>query len=148
MSYLSRKQLFDEIIDDGLKTLNLSMGIVSRIENDSYTILAVKSETNVFVAGETFALQDTFCRDVYLSEKPLALVNLDEDRSLMAHPLYQTLPLQAYISAPIYENNAVCGTLNFSSMRQRQSTFSKSDLDYIEAQAQRISDYCDQIQTK
>jgi GAF domain-containing protein len=133
------KKLFDEIITEGLEFFSLSMGIVSQIDNDSYEIMAVKSDTNVFVPGEIFPLQKTYCRDVVEKRETIALTNIRGGPKVRAHPLYEQLTLEALISAPIYKGGEIWGTLNFSSMQVRPQPFTNDDIQLIESRADKIS---------
>lgn len=139
MPYVHIKKLCNQIIIEGLQRLSMSMGIVSHIENDMYEIVAVHSAGNVFVAGESFPLQDSYCREVYETGKTVALTALSGKAGLCKHPLYSGLPLEAYISAPIYQYDQVWGTLNFSSMKISSDPFTEEDIKYIEFEAGKIA---------
>lgn len=133
------QNLYNAILTEGNNMLSTTMGIVSHIENDEYEIVAVKSIANVFVSGESFPLFQTYCRDVYSTGKTIALTELDGKPGLECHPLYKNLPLEAYISTPILKHGVIWGTLNFSSMIQKTSPFSDSDIEFIESAAKRIA---------
>lgn len=133
------RKVCDEILQEGLESLSLSMGIVSHIDKEDYEIIAVISEAGVFVPGECFPLSDTFCRDVVTKKSTIALTEYDGEAGLNRHPLYKNIPLEAYISAPIILNGKVWGTLNFSSMKKRDHPFTSVDIEYVESSAQRIS---------
>jgi transcriptional regulator with GAF, ATPase, and Fis domain len=133
------RTLCDELIKTGREKLAMSMGIVSHIESERYQIIAVSSLTGVFVAGEDFALKDTYCRDVFEQQKTIALTKLEGIQGLQLHPLYETLPLEAYISAPIFVDDKIWGTINFSCMKLRENEFSSQDIEFIETAAKKIS---------
>ena len=131
--------LYNEILTEGNTIFSTTMGIVSRIEHNEYEIIAVQSNTNVFVPGESFPLNQTYCRDVFSTGKTIALTELDGKPGLQCHPLYKNLPLEAYISTPVLKHGKIWGTLNFSSMVQRSQPFSASDIEQIRSYAERIS---------
>jgi len=131
--------LYEVILTEGNNIFSTTMGIISRIENNEYEIVAVKSIGDVFVSGESFPLYQTYCRDVYSSGKTIALTELDGKPGLECHPLYKNLPLEAYISTPILKHGVIWGTLNFSSMIQKSSPFSDNDIEFIESAAKRIA---------
>lgn len=131
--------LYNVILTEGNNTFSTTMGIVSHIENDEYEIIAVESIANVFVSGESFPLNQTYCRDVYSTGKTMALTELDGKPGLQCHPLYKNLPIEAYISTPILKDGIIWGTLNFSSMILTSHPFSDSDIEFIEFSAKRIS---------
>jgi len=131
--------LYNEILTEGNNLFSTTMGIVSHVEDDEYEIVAVKSIANVFVSGESFPLNQTFCRDVCSTGKTIALTELDDKPGLQCHPLYKDLPIEVYISTPIEKHGIIWGTLNFSSMILRPQPFSESDIKFIESSAKRIS---------
>ena len=132
-------RLGDQVVRKGRDVLDLSMGIVSHIYESNYEIVAVSSAGNVFVPGEAFPLEDTFCRDVYSSKQTITLTHHDEKCSANKHPLYKQLPLEAYISAPILYKEQVWGTLNFSCFGQRKSAFTAEEVNLVEGLALELS---------
>ena len=139
MLSIETKKQCDEILKEGCEKLGLSMGIVSHVKDNRYEIVAVHSNTGVFVPGESFPLGDTFCREVVMSEKTIALTEIDDVPGMQLHPLYHVLALEAYISTPIFVNSSVWGTLNFSSMRVRPDRFSEEEISFVETAATNIS---------
>jgi GAF domain-containing protein len=135
----SLHNLYDEILRVGNDLFSTTMGIVSHIENDEYEIIAVRSLSNVFVPGESFPLHQTYCRDVCRTGKTIALTELEGKPGLQCHPLYNGLPIEAYISTPVQKHGIIWGTLNFSSMVLRPTPFSKIEIEFIESSAKRIS---------
>lgn len=133
------QRLYDEILTEGNNIFSTTMGIVSHIVNDEYEIVAVKSISNVFVSGESFPLNQTYCRDVCSTGKTIAITELEGKPGMQCHPLYNNLPIEAYISTPILKRGIIWGTLNFSSMILRSQPFSDSDIEFLESSAKRIS---------
>lgn len=133
------KTTWKNILEEGLEVLSLSLGIVSKIDGSSYQVLSVMPETSVFKAGESFDVQDTYCREVVEKQDIVALTRLENIPGLSKHPLYSGLPLESYISAPIIVNGDVWGTLNFSSMKIRQQKFSEPEIEFIRGQAEAIA---------
>ena len=137
------RELCEEILEEGLLKLELSVGIVSKIEESSYFIVAVKSDTGVYKAGEDFDLRETYCREVIEKKQTVALTQLDNTPGLCKHPLYSGLPLESYISAPIMMADKVWGTLNFSSMIIRENDFSLEEIAFVETRANQIAQIID-----
>ena len=127
------------VLSEGRARLSLSMGIVSHIKNDTYEVVAIDADIPVFVPGEVFPLNDTYCREVYEKGTTVALTELAGVPGLQKHPLYEGLPLEAYISTPIFKNEAVWGTFNFSCMKLKHEKFTDEDISYIEALAKLLS---------
>lgn len=125
-------------LDKGLEKFNLNLGIVSRIENETYHLIAVRDVTETFVEGESFSLGDTYCREVWNKGISVSIPTENNKRKIHEHPLYTNLPLQAYISAPILHNSKIWGTINFSDLNSSY-TFKQEDLQYIERLAADIA---------
>jgi GAF domain-containing protein len=140
MTQTTLKLLCEEILEEGVDIFNLSLGIVSKIEEDFYTVIAVMPPDSVFQAGETFELKDTYCRDVVEKGSSIALTELGDKPGLCKHPLYSGLPLEAYISAPIKIEGKIWGTLNFSSMKIQNNQFTQEEIELIESRADIIAD--------
>lgn len=144
------KQLIDschELINQGVDQLHMPVGIVSHIYNDLYEIVTINSEMDEFIQGAIFPLSNTYCRDVYRTDKTIAITEIDHVLGMQLHPLYVSLPVEAYISAPIHHNGSVWGTVNFTSAKIRPS-FSKADIERVEQYAGTISKWlteCDDI---
>jgi AraC-like DNA-binding protein len=109
-------EYYDNMLLAGLEALSLTLGVISRIKNDLYEIVAVISDNDVFVPGEVFRLHDTYCRQVIEKSETLALTELGGCAGLEQHPLYDKMPLEVYIGTPSYTNGLVWGPLNVCSM--------------------------------
>lgn len=138
------EETYHNILSTGLEALSLTIGVISRIKNDLYEIIAIISDDNVFVVGEVFRLHDTYCREVIEKRETLVLTEFDGFSGLHKHPLYTQIPLEAYISTPIYKNGMAWhgmawGTLNFSSKHIKHDTFKREDISLVEKLAKQIS---------
>lgn len=118
----------------GLAAFELDIGIVSKIEGNDYTIVNVVSDDNRFKAGSVFDLQSTFCESTVLAGRALAYHHAAKSE-LSVHPCYRNTGLESYIGAPIKVNDAIVGTINFSSPKISQA-FSFKDREKIEHLAQ------------
>ena len=127
-----------EIVNEGVEQLKMPVGIVSHIYNDVYQIVTINSEMGVLINGAVFSLNDTYCRDVYRSDALLAITEIDGQPGMVRHPLYVSLPVEAYISAPIHHAGEVWGTINFTSTKLRKP-FSKAQQKLVKGYADKIS---------
>lgn len=146
MTNVELRSICNEVLEEGLDILGLSLGIVSKVDLDAYQIVAVMADDDVFQIGDVFDLQNTFCRDVVKLKSSMALTHLDSTRGLCKHPLYSGLPLESYIAAPILVDEQVWGTLNFSSMKIRAEDFAAAEIELIESRAASIAQYIKQQQ--
>ena len=127
------------LLDKGIKALNLPIGIVSHIYGDSYEIVALHCKAGTLAVGSILPLSDTYCRDVVAQSKTIALTEINGTPGLKLHPLYLKLPLEAYISSPIFHNGSVWGTINFTASTIR-SPFTQSEIALVEAYARQLSE--------
>jgi len=134
----NNKTFYDNILSEGLNAFALTLGIISHIENNLYKIVAVISEQNLFIPGEAIQLCDTYCHKVIENDKTLTLTQFNVP-PLCPLPFYNKIPLESYISTPIYKNGKVWGTLNFSSQHIKDEPFRSNEISLIETLAKQIS---------
>jgi signal transduction histidine kinase len=126
----------------GIEIFGLETGIVSHVDQKNiYHVLDVISPLNVLEKGQTFPLQDTYCREVVKSRRVLGFPQVGKLDYMNCHPVYQNLKLEAYLSAPIYVKGKIYGTLNFTSTQPRQYGFSKNEYNLILLMANAIGNY-------
>jgi len=136
---VSNQQLsFDQKIADllafGLDVFQLDLAIISRVKNNSYTVLHAITPDNSLAIGTEFELNGTYCTHTLSANSALAFHNASQS-SIANHPCYINFQLEAYIGAPIRIGQEVFGTVNFSSA-QECAPFSDEAYDYIELLAQ------------
>lgn len=134
----SFEALIHEYILSGIEVFGLETGIVSQITGNSYRICDVISPLDVLEKGQIFDLQDTYCREVILSQQALGLPNVGSLEFMACHPVYQNLKLEAYLSAPIFIGDTLFGTLNFTSKKVRTQGFSVHERNLIVLMANAI----------
>lgn len=138
------KSLCSDVLVEGVEELSLSDGvylaIISHVESDQYEIVSVHSTSNVFVAGESYPLNDTLCREVIEKRKTIALTRIEKKPNQSLHPLYDNMGIEAYISTPLYHGDEIWGTLNFSNLRIERQPFREHEIDFIEEKAKLISE--------
>lgn len=123
----------------GRERFGAMMGIVSHVYNDAYEIMAVSSDTEIPEVGDRFNLESVYCRQVVHKKRTVAITEIDGVPGMRLHPLYDCIPCEFYISAPIIVASDVWGTLNFTSLAKRDAPFSEADIQFIEDYAGGIS---------
>ncbi len=136
--YDSFEHLFSEYLPTGCEILQLPTGIVSEIDGQSYIIRSVQSDLDFLVPGLKFELKDTYCAAVVKEQKTIAYSQVGKIKEMQNHPVYQNLKLETYIGTPIFVNNQIYGTLNFSSTQARSRNFGTYEQEIIELMAQSI----------
>ena len=127
------------ILNAGRSYFVATLGIVSRIQDGTYEIFAVSSDTGIPEVGDRYPLTAVYCRDVVQSGKTVAIAEIDGVPGMCLHPLYNVIPCEFYISSPILVAGKVWGTVNFTSLEKRATPFSAADISYNEANAIKIS---------
>ena len=127
-----------EYLNTGIEIFGMKIGIVSNIVKDDYIICNAISPDNSIHKNDIFALQDTYCREVFHSSKVLGFPHVGGLEEMKDHPVYQNMKLEAYISAPIFVSGELFGTLNFTSTTPRDNGFSEHERDLISLMADSI----------
>ena len=121
-----------ELIKLGLKRFNLDIGILSRIENNVYTVVnCVTPEGVEMNPGDTFDFDITYCEITCGADKPVALEHIGVDDKYGTHPAYRSFGLESYIGVPLKIDGKLYGTLNFSSAMPYPRKFSEFDIDAL-----------------
>lgn len=137
--YSSPEETYHSILNEGLKAFNLSLGIISQIEGDCYSLLAVSPRGGELSVGMVFELKNTYCQRVVDERKIISVEHAGRYSCFNAHPVYISMQLESYISAPIWVRKKIWGTLNFSSTKIREIPFSEDDYEFISLMADGIS---------
>lgn len=143
MPVIQFKDRANALLAQGLAELSMTLGVLARVERDSYEIVAVQSNSGAYVAGEKYELGQSYSRKVCDSRKSIAESHVDAAEHELPHPLYRSLPLESYIGAPIIVDGECWGCIDFSSMAQRDEPFDKNDLDLINDLAIEIAQLLD-----
>tara|TARA_R110000868_G_scaffold61524_3_gene186973 strand:- start:23242 stop:24447 length:1206 start_codon:yes stop_codon:yes gene_type:complete len=131
-------ELIQKFLSTGVRIFGLEFGIVSKIEGDEYTVCNAVSPDNIIKKGDVFTLEGTYCREVYKSKQIIGFPHVGQLEELKGHPVYINMKLESYLSAPIYFEGEIYGTLNFSSTRVRDHGFSEVERDLIGLMANAI----------
>jgi diguanylate cyclase (GGDEF)-like protein/PAS domain S-box-containing protein len=126
-----------QLLELGLETFELSLGIVSHIKDDTYTIEHIKGPADAPPPGATFRFRETYCAHTYAANGARAFENAGRSK-ISDHPCYRNFNLESYIGAPIIVDGQRYGTLNFSAPEIHERPFSTNELSLIQLLAQWI----------
>lgn len=129
----------DELLVIGNREFGTTLGVLARIDGDAYEVAAVHSNSGAYVAGEKYALGDSYCRRVFELSEIVCELGPPRDSHASPHPLYRSLPLECFIGAPVARHGKPWGCLDFSSMAQRDAPFGAREIELIESLAAEIS---------
>ena len=130
----------------GLKVFDLELGIVSKVDENSYIVLHAITPDNSLLPGTVFDLQGTYCVHTLGAGSALAFHKASQS-AIANHPCYINFQLESYIGAPIKIGDKVFGTVNFSSAKDSLA-FNDDAYDYIELFAQWLGSEFARSQTK
>ena len=137
-SYTDFDELINDYLTEGKKIFSMEIGIVSNIIENDYIVCNAVSPDNSLKAGDIFPLEGTYCREVYKSQLALGFPHVGSMEKMKDHPVYENMKLEAYISAPIFVEKQMFGTLNFTSTKVREGGFSEHEKDLISMMANSI----------
>ncbi len=125
-----------QLLEMGCEKFGLEIGVLSRIEDNQYTIVAAKSPDNSISPGQKFDLEKTFIFAA-IGEETICF------ESIKYSGFYNTIdmafPIEAYMGAPIMLGGSVYGTLNFWSPQALSEPFKAVDQELLKLMAQWIS---------
>lgn len=136
----SNVTLYKELLQTGRSVLRLQVGIISKVYDSKYELIAIDDIADEFNIGEILDLNLTFCRDVVSTGKTIVLPDNNRNRRTREHPLYSSRALEAYIGVPVYSAGEIWGTINFSSMVERPALFTPAEIALVEAYAALVSE--------
>jgi signal transduction histidine kinase len=135
----SFNEMIREYLISGIEVFGLETGIVSEIKvGETYKVCDVVSPLEALEIGQEFPLEDTYCREVVKSLQVIGFPEVGKLDYMNCHPVYQNLKLEAYLSAPIFVDDKLFGTLNFTSTKPRMRGFSHHEQDLIQLMANSI----------
>ncbi len=119
-----------EALRIGTELLGLEVGIISRIEGDTYTVLYAHTPDGSLKRGQKFAFSQTYCDLTYQANGLVSIENMGSS-DYKGHPCYTTFGLESYIGVPLTVGGKRFGTLNFSSGKPRTEQFAAFDKDFF-----------------
>ena len=136
---LSATQKARAILAIGCAHFGLPFGIVSHIDADLYRVVHAHAPGGELETGMTFAVGDTYCREVVQADGPCWIDDADAIE-WADHPCHRLTGLKSYIGVPLIVANKPYGTLNFTSPVPREEPFSPHDIEMLETLADWMAD--------
>jgi len=137
-SNLSLEEQLSATLKAGVENLEMSLGIISQIQDDEYKVLHFHPEASGLTQGQIFKLGDTYC-SIALEAREIVAINEMKVSKFANHPCYTVFNLESYIGVPIRINGKPFGTLNFSNAEARKKPFTDSDRDFVKLMGQWVS---------
>ncbi|OAQ52612.1 11-domain light and oxygen sensing his kinase [Natrinema mahii] len=137
-SGVSTESRLRKLLEVGCQTLELEIGIVSRIRDNDYTVKAVHAPDAEIEVGDQFDLESTYCEEVVGNEAVCAFEDAIAEGKT-THPAYREFELESYIGVPLVVGGDRYGTVNFSSPTTRVAPFGALERTFVELLSQLVS---------
>lgn len=111
---LTFDQRVQRILKLGCDHFRLTIGCVSSVEGDRYTITHIVDPDGDVKPGMTFDLADTYCKYIMETDRPVGFHQFSKTHSKL-HSCFVHFGLEDFIGAPIYVDGVRTGTITFSS---------------------------------
>lgn len=136
---LSTAEQLQKALKVGRDYLRLKIGIVSRIRENDYKVVAVSApdDSGIYI-GQHFILGDTYCDLVLKADDLVALHHMGQSE-FRDHPCYTGIGLESYIGVALEVEGKRYGTLNFSSAEAREDVFNDTDKLFVRLLARWVS---------
>lgn len=145
MLYAKLNQNCQDLLDSGVRSFKMQVGIVSHIYQPFYKVIAISGGFGGLGAGAVIPLGETYCRDVFTSGKTFAMTEFEGEQGLRKHPLYLRVAIEAYLSAPIFHEGKVWGTVNFTSTEFHRG-FTATEVKRVEKYAASVGRWLAEMQ--
>jgi len=120
--------------------LGVETGIISRITGDAYTVhWHVTKLKGTLENGATLPLHRTYCSLMLKSGRVFAIDNMGQS-SYRSHECYEAFGLESYLAAPVWVDDRIFGTINFSSPTPRTRPFTATDKMFVTLLARWVAD--------
>lgn len=118
------------LLELGSAALGLELGIVSAIEDRTYTCSFVHGPDWAPAPGTRFDVDGTYCLHTLQANEVTAFYHAGQEH-ISDHPCYLNFGLESYIGAPVFQGASRHGTLNFSSPEPRMRPFSDQEREFV-----------------
>ncbi|MBD8893841.1 diguanylate cyclase [Roseibium litorale] len=127
---LNSDEKISRILKIGCRYYGLPLGVISHIEESTYSVKWVECPSGEIEPGLTLPLGDTYCSHTLNATGPLAIAHAAKSE-ISGHPCYERFSLEAYIGAPILVDGVRYGTICFTSHTPRRDEFTQTDKEII-----------------
>ncbi|MBD0256560.1 MAG: PAS domain S-box protein, partial [Cytophagales bacterium] len=118
-------------------SLGLEMGIFSCIEDGTFTIKEVYTQSPGFARGLVLPVHTTYCSIPYGENRLVAIAEMPECE-YRDHPCYEVYRFGAYIGVPVWIRGRKYGVLMFAAHHPLPHGISQGDCDFVQMLSQWI----------
>jgi len=125
-----------KLLEMGAARFGLPVGMVTRIREDRYEVIAVHAPTDFpVVVGDRFPLEESFCKSTVDSERIVCMERITES-SAKGSVERTAFGFGAYLGSAIRVGGTAYGALSFASFEPRSDRFTATEKDLIRLMAQ------------
>ncbi|MDY7004531.1 MAG: response regulator [Cyanobacteriota bacterium] len=133
-----------KLLEMGCQKFGLEIGVLSRIEDNKYTIVAAQTPDNSILKGEEFDIEKTFIF-TEIAEEPICFESIQY--SGFCTSVDTAFQIEAYMGTSVIVGGSVYGTLNFWSPQALDEPLKAVDKELLKLMAQWISGELERQQT-
>jgi PAS domain S-box-containing protein len=127
-----------QVLHLGCEQFGLPIGIISRVEGNTLTILESISDLPRFSVGRRLGLDRTYCSTTIDSVEPIALEDAGNSE-WCTHSTYRETGFEAYFGARIVIDGKPFGTLCFIGRTRRKRPFTSAERETLKLMSQWIA---------
>ena len=135
-SDISFKEQLSSLLKLATKSLGMEVGLLSRIDNNNYSVIDFVSDSEDLDKERIYDLKDTYCEITYKKDRLVAIPEMRKSNH-SKHPCYEKFKMNSYIGTPYWVKGQRYGTLAFMST-EAIANFRPIDLDFVQMLAQWI----------
>ncbi len=125
------EEMLDQLLRIGTEFYGMPLGIVSRIEGDTYTVRTVVGGDRLNLEpGTAMPLTKTYCRYLKDSSEPIVVEHAGESDYCESEP-YKASGLESYIGQKIRVGSKIVGAVNFASHMPRGTPFDDLEIQFV-----------------
>ena len=141
------QQRLAQLLQFGRDQFDLATGQFSRIEGNTYTVVAAQLPNGTLTAEAVLSLPQQFCSEVVRTRKTLCITHASHQPTWSEHPAHRAFGIEAYLGTPVIANGQIYGTLCFSSPDPHTAAFRSVDRELLQLMAQWIGVTIERHQT-
>jgi PAS domain S-box-containing protein len=136
-SQISLNEALFNVLAMGCQYFNLDYGLIAKVEESRYEIIAAKTPNNSINAKDIFDLRQVYCLETLQREDPLYIQHATAS-NWCRHPGYDGFQMETYIGMRIVVKGKVYGVLCFCSRIPSSRQFRSVDNELLKMMTQWI----------
>ncbi|MEL0590288.1 MAG: EAL domain-containing protein [Planktothrix rubescens PR222] len=141
-------ELFRDYLEVGCEIFQLSIGFISRLENNHIIIDTVHSDLDLIQPGMILPFEESYCCQVIQTQMTQVHTQIGQNPQFNQLQCYQRFHLQTCLGTPILVNGEIYGTLAFASLEVKTADYKSYELEILELMAQSIGRFIAANQTE